>query len=624
MTGTPEYLKERCEARVRAFAGLLDVPEIKLVDSTPGGGKTDCHSTIWIPMQDPECYLVCEHELSHWLFETDVVMVRKFLETFVGKLLNRAGITMGTDAAIPYEKQLITVIHKLWNILEDQRCCWLWTQLYYGGGTLLQERWHDICAHEYPEEAMKESLVMCLGAYAAGVDAPNMPPVFEDCKKAMRRALNLVEGVDAVACLAITARLVNEIADALLDNNPPPPPQPQQGGGKQGGPQQQREQKKQEALQLLKLLAGMIPRTGRFAGQGGGQKSDELGGNDMEMPDQKEVRRREQREGQQAKIQMLANADDKETDESGMTPFQFIMAEGADMMEARLAEARNAMMRNQDTPDEANAVVHLGWSQECGIPIVHVKATGPLPGPTNVAYENRKILEQLRMKKRRKKDHEGDFNADAFLAALGAGELDRPFYDKTVRVARFELLFLFDVSGSMTMGQALPLTERALADSVFAVEAIRSKSHMWGFSDALYMFEKVGAIKAPGIRYGSTCTVQALDVAHKWGKKAPDKRAIMLVTDGWPTSCRAKNSKGNPLTDMHDVLNEVRHDKIPLTVLGIRHAGCTVENTKEQYDKCFGVGGYGMVADFDEMAKALPKAVRILAEAHVMKGARRA
>ena len=645
MTGSPDYILARSQSLVRAFAGLLDVPDIELIDAE--GGKTDCSKRIWAPMQDPEGYLVVEHELSHWLFETDVVLADRYVEMVVGKMLNRAGIQLKTDQALSWEKHLKTIVHGLWNILEDWRCCWLWSQLYRGGGELLQQRWHDICEHEYPKEALKENLLMCLIAYAAGVDEPGMPQAFEDSKKAMRRALNLVEGVDAVACLAITSRLVDDICDALLDNNPPPPPppppppaagggqgKPQPGGGQQRpNPAQRQAEKERKAQQILKLLAAAVPRTGRFAqkpeddGQGGA-----LGGADLQRPPERKPGQgggghHTKGEGRLAAVAQLASADDKSSDDSGMTPFQLIMHNGADAMEARLEEARRAMMRNQDTPDEASAVVCLGWSQEAGIPIVHVKPGKELPPPTPTAYENRRILEQLRMKKRRKKDYEGEFNTDTFLSALGAGELDRPFYEKTVRVPRFELLFVFDVSGSMTIGQALPLTERALADSIFAVKAIRSKASMWGFSDQLYMFDEVGSPMhgtTPKIQYGSTCMVQALDVAHKWGKKSPSTRAIMLVTDGWPTSCRSQNSTGNPLDDLHAVMSEIRADKIPLTALGIRHSGCTVEQTKAQYDRAFGVGGYGMVGDFDEVAKELPRAVRIMAEAHVTKGARRA
>jgi len=619
MTGDAEYIKQRAENLVRAYAGLLDVDEIKLVDSFPGGGKTDCHSTIWAPLQDPEGYLVTEHELSHWLFETDCIMTGKFVQKLASTLLNRAGVKMGTDQALPYEKHLCGIIHHLWNIVEDWRCCWAWTQIYRGGGALLQQRWHDISLYEVPPDRANANLLAYLGCYAAGVEHPGAPQNFQDCKRPMRRALNLVEGVDAMACMAIVARLVDEIGDALLANNPPPPPQPQAGGG---GPAQQRAEKLQQAMHLLKLLLGMVPRSGPHAQPAvpGG-----LGESDLTEPlDPKEKARRERKEGQLVAIDKLLAADDKETDESGTTPFQLIMAQGADDMSDRLEEARNAMMRRQDTPDEASSRVHLGWSQEVGIPIRHVTPARELPGPTHVGYENRRILEQLRMQKRRKRDHDGDFNSDRFLSALGAGELDRPFYDKTVRVARFELLFLFDVSGSMTMGQALPLTERALADSIFAVQAIRSKAYMWGFSDALYIFDKLGGPTTAGIRYGSTCTVQALDVAHKWGAKAPTKRAVMLVTDGWPTSVRAHNSTGSPLLDLHAVLGEMRGDKIPLSVLAIRHAGQDVASATQQYDTAFGPGGYGMISSFDDLAKELPKSVRILASAHIQKGRARA
>jgi hypothetical protein len=614
MTGDAEYIRQRAENLIRAYAGLLDVKEIKLVDSFPEGGKTDCSSTIWAPLQDPEGYLVTEHELSHWLFETDVVMAQKFVEKLASKLLNAAGAALGTNEALPYEKHLFKVIHHLWNIVEDWRCCWAWSQIYRGGGALLQQRWHDISEHDMSLETKKVNLLAFLGAYAAGVETPEAPQNFQDCRRPMRRALNLVEGVDGVACLAIVSRLVEEISDALVANNPPPP----QGGG--SGPAQQREERKQQALHLLKLLLSMVPRTGPHAPSDGESKG-EIGGNvPRPKPGSQGEKAERKQHRQMIAIDKLLSADDKETDESGTTPFGLIMAQGADDLQDRLEEARRAMMRRQDTPDESNAVTHLGWSQEVGIPIRHVTPTRELPGPTQVGYENRRILEQLRMQKRRKRDFEGDFNSDRFLGALGAGELDRPFYDKTVRVAKFELLFLFDVSGSMTMGQALPLTERALADSIFAVQAIRSKAFMWGFSDALYIFDKVGGPTTSGIRYGSTCTVQALDVAHKWGAKAPTKRAVMLVTDGWPTSVRARNSTGNPLTDLHAVLSEMRADKIPLSTLAIRHTSTTVEQATIQYNTAFGVGGYGMVSSFDEVAVELPKAIRILAAAHIQKG----
>lgn len=641
MTGTPEYIKERSEALVRAFAGLLDVPEIKLIDSSPQGGKTDCSSTIWIPMQDPEGYLVCEHELSHWLFETDVILVSKYLDLLVGKLLNNAGIKLKTDQAIPYEKHLKGVIHGLWNILEDHRCCWLWSQLYRGGGALLEQRWHDICEYDYPPEASKKNLVTCLSALAAGVDVPDVPKDFEDCKPAMRRAMRLVAGVDAVACMAITTRLVNEILDALLNNNPvPPPPPPVPNSGSGGGPgnpgkqqtpgqqamqqrQQQATRAQQEAQHLLKLLGGVVPRMGPHQSQPGGGG---IGTPDVAEPpkESKDTKQRARSEGALGKIQALAQADDSESDESGQTPLQRMMTQGADAMEGRLEEARQAMARNQEDGESTSKQLCLGWSQEMGIPIVNVRATRDLPEPTEVAHENRRILEQLRMKKRKKRDYEGDFITDRFLAALGQGDVDVPFYDKMTKVARFELLFLFDLSGSMTIGQALPLTERALADSVFAVKAIHSKAHMWGFSDHLYMYEEPGSpMNTAGVSHGSTMMVQALDVAHQWGRKAPDKRALMLVTDGWPTSCRAKGSRGHPLDDLSDVLGEIRRDKIPLTVLGIRHAGMDDASTKTMYDRAFGESNYGVVGTFDDLARELPRAVRVMAEAHVMKGARR-
>jgi hypothetical protein len=631
MGGDKEYVLARAKDLLRTFEALLDA-KINLVPDT--GGWTNCQDTIAIPVEDPDAYLVMEHELSHWLFETDLQMTTTFVEYTVSRVLLRAGIQPSSVDALPYRKHLTGIIHALWNILEDWRCCWLWGELYAGGAELLQQRWHDICQYDMPEKAAEESLVTFLARVACGVDTPSADAVSQACKAPMRRALNLVEGVGPAACLGITGILIDEILDEILDKNPPPPspPPPSQGGGGGQPPPKSKKSKKgtggsgsprlqkkkelqKESQHTLQLLSQMVPRKGP-----GSDASKPGGTGGIGSDDLKPGPKPKGGSSGLASIKKIINAEQKSSDETGLTPFHFLLKEEAERMQTRLEEARKAMMKNHDTAEQEQGQLILGFAQKCGIPVVEVTPSQPLPPPSESAYENRRILEQFRMKKRRKKDYDGDFNPGAFLDALGTGNLDQPFYTRRISVPVFELLFLFDVSGSMTMGQALPLTERALSDAIFAVQSIRSKAHMWAFSDVLYPFTEVGSLYGSGIRYGSTSMVQALDVAQKWAKRQVTQRAVMLVTDGWPTSCRAVGSTGNALLDLKNVLEEMRKDKIALSVLGIRNYTQTVEDATKMYDEAFGEGRYGVVGTFDDLSTELPKAVRVLAQAHVAKG----
>ncbi len=644
MGGDQKYIRARAEELIRTFEALLDA-KITLINDK--GGWTDCQAIIAAPVdEDEEAYLTTEHELSHWLFETDLVMTKTFVEYTVGRILTRAGFKPNTDDARPYQKHMEGIVHSLWNVLEDWRCCWLWGELYAGGAELLQQRWVDICQYEILDKAAESSLVTFLAKWASGAQTPTAPPEFQACGPAMTRAVNLVEGVGPAACLGITGILIDEILDELLDNNPPPPPQqkqpqqasgkpqPRTGGapggtpgkgrvvspkkGKGGSPRMQKKRELQRDSQhTLKLLCNMVPRKGP-----GSDPTTPAGAGGLGEADVRPAKKKKRGNDGLGSIKRVINANNDSTDETGMTPFKFLLHDEAERMQTRLEQARAAMMRNHDTPEQEQVQLVLGAAQECGIPVVHVDPLRPLPPPSEVAHANRRILEQLRMKKRKRKAYEGDFNAGAFLDALGQGQLDQPFYDKQTRIPQFELLFLFDVSGSMTVGQALPLTERALADSVHAVQAIRSRAHMWAFSDVLYVFNEVGSVYSSGIRHGSTSMVQALDVAQRWAKRNVQRRALMLVTDGWPTSCRAHSSTGSALGDLRTVLEEIRKDKIALSVLGIKSPSQSAEDAGNMYDQAFGEGRYGMVGTFDELTSELPKAVRVLASAHVAKGTR--
>ena len=629
--GDPETLRARIDTLIRTFSALLD-SEIKIVDS-PQGGYTDCYQVIGLPLQDPELYLVAEHELSHWLFESDPHLLKAFIRLEVELLLRKAGLGYGTDEALPYQGHLEKIVHSIANLLEDHRCAGLWGELYAGGEDLLRKRWKSILEYEVPNQHAQQNLLVYFSKTMHGVPVDDAPDHFVACERAFKRATNLVEGVDAASCLGISSRLIEEIIEELLIAFPPPPPPQQQqqqaGGGGKGSPKSKgkkgkkrkgspKNQKRAERLRGLQLLTKTVPRHGS-ASPGKNPQKGGIGADDVK-PGAKQKRNTA---GNKSRMTKVLRAKDDETDEEGKTPLEQLMSQGAEAMAGRIEEARRAMIKNQADEEECNAQIMLGWAQQSGIQQREVHPTRDLPPPSPAGYEAQRDLQRFRMKTKRLRSDEGDFEPEYLLQALGSGELDQPLHTETKRVAQFELLFLFDYSGSMFSGQALYMVERALADSIFAVQAIKCKAHMWAYSDSLSVFSRPGSLFAvPGMASGMTSMVQALDVARLWAQRRPAQRAILHVTDGWPTTCRAHNSTGNPINDLRNVLDEMRK-KTPMSTIAIRHVGQTLEQARQMYDQAFGQGQYAMVSIMPEVERAVVEAVRILAMGHISQKRRR-
>lgn len=637
MGGDDAYRLERSKSLTRTFEALLD-SSIRLVDRLEGG-QTDCSSTIWIPFKDPESYLVTEHEISHWLFETDPLMAEAFLGLMISRILNRAGIRPGTQDALAYEKHLSGIIFMMANMLDDHRCAGLWGALYAGGEALLRERWHGIILHDVPESRKKRDVLAYLSCMAVGVDPPDdVPAEFKACVAPMSRAINLVEGVDYTACLGITARLVQEIMDELIALNPPkPPPPPRSGSGGQtpgkGKPQQGasrrhkafKGQREAEAQSALKQLLKLVPRPrGDQEGKGVETTIGQLGEPSTTTPKDEKAAKAMARKnaGQAALLRRMIKADNNDTGDTGMTPLQELMDDGARKMEGRLEEARKAMVRNQDDAAETRSQAVLGWGRVSGIQVVEVTPTQPLPDSTAAGDAARRVLEQFRMQKRRKMTDHGTLHPGALLNAIGAGELDGNFFETRVRIARFELLFLGDCSGSMFSGQALHLQEQALADAVYATLAIKCKAQLWLYSDQLFHFSEPGSARGSGIRAGSTRMVQALDMARLWARESPARRAIIHSTDGFPTSLRAQNSSGDPIVDLRNIYDEIREQRVPISTLAIKSPSMTPEAAREQYDRAFGTEQYGLLSSAEDTQEALINAALVLAKSHVQRSAR--
>ena len=225
----------------------------------------------------------------------------------------------------------------------------------------------------------------------------------------------------------------------------------------------------------------------------------------------------------------------------------------------------------------------------------------------------RKDLEKLRMRRKYRLAEEGDdVDTEEYLEAMLNGELDdaRVFLD-VKRESGMELLLLGDVSGSM-LGWGIDALDYATAD-IKAAAGTHIKVLQWGFSNEVFVFTKNGSFRdVPDMRNGGTYLVQAVDAAVEWARASKTERAIILLTDGYPTSLRGRKSTGEAILDMRNVLTEAKADGIVLSVLAIGSA-----SSKDIYDRAFGAKNYGHVTNKITLGNALRDAAQALLKAHI-------
>lgn len=589
---------ERMENLVETFNKMLGV-EIALQDE-PTGGCTDCKTFIRVPFADPEAYLICEHELSHLFGETDLDLTKEFVTKAVERLLNRAKIPITSPDAIPYKGKLEKIVQTLWNVLEDWRCCSLWGEIYFGGASLLTQRWKDIAQHQREAEA-KEDLVVYLMRSAAGFETDGAPPEFKACRPHMDKARGMVELVDNSACLAITARLIDDIADELLRQNPPPSSQ------NQNSPQQR-------GLNALTALGSAVKPPNSGPPKPSPPSTEQgIGAPDVK-PDQtnKNLIGSRVSASMMRQIRKLMTASDDDPDQDGVTSFQKLVQAGAEKMNDRIAAAKAELGKNRKSEKEQSTEQLSDAANSCGIRATHVTPPHKLPKPSKNAGNVRRYLEQIRLEQERISSASGTrVNVQKIIQAKAAGNLgSMPLFQRKHEVGGMQLLILADVSGSMA-GSGLEILDQAIADVEFSCKGLKVDLNLWTFSTDLYFFTKIGSVCAvPGMYMSLTNMVRALDTAIEWQKQGTGDRAVILMTDGMPTHLRGRKSSGSALDDLAAVMKEIRREGVVLSTLAI---GGYIE----LFDKVFGAGRYGLVRNIEDLPAALTNAVKVIIEAHL-------
>lgn len=628
MGGTQEEVYDKAITLVATFAKLCNIDELEIRQDLYG--YTDCESFVAANFGDPEAYLTIEHELSHCFFDTDLQLAQTFRDIAVGDLCKRAGYSSTHPDIAPYKNKVESLIHCLWNCLEDHRVRTLWEQLYPGGGALLEERWNNIAKYDLEENA-KIDLISYLLRAATGVDTPAAPMEFKMCKPHLERALRMVGGRDKKTCIAATKALVDDIADELVkqakakaemeQNNQGQgqqtvkignmivssrPPQGNEDSGKVGAERGKNAAQKDQMDKLLAIHRSVKPSNSSDP------INNPMGGKDLEQgPSPKKVRAADISHIKQI-LKMAAKA--RKGDASAIDKLDQLKEKGMREMEAKLEKARAelaAAFSNEKDPAEAAKVEYTSAAKAAQMPFSIVENPAKLPKPSPHASRLQQHFQRIRMQKKSRLLEEGDdIDIGAFLEAKLNGDdlCEAKIFRKDTKESGLELLLLVDASGSM-WGFGQQIVDQALADIQKAVNGLKVQLHVWAFSNTLYFLPKVGSIAYIG--GGGTDLLPALDCAVEWALQSKSSRGIIMITDGYPTSCRNRDSTGNPQQDMANVLHTARHDGIVVSTLAV--------GDDPNYDTWFGKGQYGKVNTLQDLQEQLMECAKVLVENHLKK-----
>ena len=668
--GTPAELYDRGLTLVEIFSKLCNLPDLILKSSFYG--HTDCKTFVAANFEDPEAYLTLEHEISHIFFDSDLALGQEYNKQTTEDLLKKAGYSGLKDPkASMFASRIQSTIHNIWNCLEDWRVQSLWWDLYPGGATLLKKRWNNVAEHCL-EDAAKENLISYIARRAAtGLDLPEAPKAFRNCDKHIDHARSLVEKTDKVTCLAVTHQLIQKIAQEIMDACKVEDSLPNNNSGS-GLEQQMLSHAKdaglvsQAATDLSKVpqnridgltkvvsLAMASPNKSPSGDNGMDPTNNPMGGSDIdEAPNAAGSRVSATSIRTIKRLKKIADLAEK-GDTKAKQEFEKMAEDGTEKMKKKISDAKKELFKalsqtGEDEEDKA-AVEYEKAAAAAGIPAVVVDKTQALPKPSSGAGKVRQELDKIRMSRKRRLFEEGDdIDIEEYISAKINNEImDAKIFIDTTSERGLDLLVLTDCSGSM-YGEGIDMVDQAMADIQEAVKNLKVKTHLWAFSTELYLLKRPGSVR--GLGGGGTDLIPALDAALEWARQSKSDRGIIMLTDGYPTSCRKRKSTGNPQQDMADVIKEAQNEGIVISILCINEYeyilhSCTVCNDSAWYprnqiighkcrfcavpikdvepnaflDQWFGKGNYAVVADKAAIKRELPKCARVLVENHINK-----
>ena len=551
-------------------------------------------------------------------------MLQGFQLYVIQKIFTRAGIPMASSEAALYKPGLEQCFFQVWNLLEDLRVRNHWSKIYEGSGHLLLQRWIRIAKSDKYDIA-KDNIIAYVSRKALGVDTPDCNPMFKGFDTHIEQAAKTAIHTNAKGCIAITARLFQKIAEAIMkdvrDN-----PERQGGGGGAGG--------KISGTDLWKKTIVVISSKSRPVNISGMPGADDVKpsnasyyqGNFMTGKQSRQLKRVDTNATWTEISSMKKMVDRHPQQRMDLPPnvpteFERLLEDGEQEMEDLVDNCIDAMIEEQQQKladaveeEETDFQQLQNFQNVVGINCIDVNSTKsqPLPKHSSSAEAVRFELQKIKSQMSHRLQEEGDdLIVEEHIEALLNNELpDADVFEETIVESGFDLLLLVDVSGSMS-GMGMEVVNQTVSDILYAIEGTKTTLKVWGFSNQVYIMDKAASLVNPDVWMGGTAMIRSIDMAYEWAKLNRSKRAVLLVTDGWPSYCRARRSTGNAQKDLENVMKELEMDSIPISTVAVGGFG-TVASNIEMYNKIFGKGKYGYVHSVHTAGPAITQSAKAL------------
>jgi predicted metal-dependent peptidase len=651
--GTREEIENKAASLVDTFGVICKIEGLQMVHSDVGG-HTDCASFVAADFKDPEAYLTIEHELSHIFFESDLALIEEYRKIYVEDIFKALGYKLTSPEVNDYRRSIEKAFHDINNILEDHRVRSLWEEIYPGGGYYLKIRWENAAKMIEPNSLIPFIAKTC----ALGVADPTVPPEYAALVPLLTASKAAVELVNKHICIAETRSLIENCLSALIFDTHTRPElyntvatmiQKLIPAGKDRNdllrdqsPFQSDAALSSKATALYKMA---ILHKAVESMQNQGQEAQD---SSMGKVDFSSIKNRVEAKdiGKIKQLVKMGNLASK-GDQKAIEAMENASEEAKKEMQAKIEAAKAELAKNAKPSEEENMQQFKAATGIANIKPILIREPGQLPPPSKGADRIRNELDKIRMTKKRKLHEEGDYiDVEAFISHKIQKDLNSPpVYVNTTSEVGLELLILEDCSGSMR-GAPTDMVDQAMADIKHAVKNLKVSVDMWAFSDNLYVYGKPGSIKNVG--GGGTDLIPALDAAVEWAKMAKKTRAIIMITDGYPTSLRNRNSTGDAQKDMHNVIRDAQKDGIVIAILCIKdhgysyvHCPCgkssdwlppnqslkckacgtvsanTPQAAYSELDKWFGANNYKVVSNSADIKVKLPQTAALLVANHL-------
>jgi len=565
--------RELCRRVCDIFAGLMDAT-IWLKQGAQG--MTDCERYLYVPLHDPEAYIITVHELSHWYFGSNMLARDIFVDDYTARLILRfklAGSPIVTQPS--FEEQFKELTRFLINVFDDHRCSALWGRIYPGDDDTLRRRWQRLDRDRIASgEANRQffDYALCVSA-GLGDEVTDPRPEFLAIRPVLEDGFRKVETVDFEGCLIVVRQTMDRILNVLLDQleeqqkaiqNPFPSasstkaraaqamaaaalddgkqkdpqgqdPKPQQGGQGKGKGQQDPKQGKQkpDVKSVDKRRATMLGLLTAMS------KNDKKPGRDTErhgdvVPNDFQKRNKQKLSKAHALVNQSLQVNPHHNEE-----FDFALEVGRDEMVRRVEQARSHV-QNVSTDD------WLTKGSKCKIAF-HDVGREELGAPVELTDEEKKRAQSMKVEfvkilgqKRHSLEDDGD---EPNVQAL----IDRKLDPTVTEVFEFEEpgpgfygLIVCDASGSMN-NHKFAAVEKAEKMLRIAMEFPFVHIEKWLFTqkekgqvDLFRVDPKLNGTARGVEAWGLTPMHEAIKVGARQCMLHDKVRRMFVLTDGAP------------------------------------------------------------------------------------------